>query len=124
MSYEPTTWVTGDKVTATKMNKIEQGIATGGFIINVTIEEESPYMTLTMDKTWDEIYNAASVGSLIQVVTPYVDFEGVDVIGFQYLFLNAVYHYSAFEDEYKVNVGNNMEFNATSRNGYPEYQMD
>lgn len=27
MSYTPTNWVTGDTVTATKLNKIEQGIA-------------------------------------------------------------------------------------------------
>ena len=27
MSYTPTTWVTGDTVTATKLNKIEHGIA-------------------------------------------------------------------------------------------------
>ena len=30
MSYTPTTWVTGDTVTATKLNKIEQGIADSG----------------------------------------------------------------------------------------------
>ena len=30
MAYTPTTWVTGDKVTATKLNKIEQGIANAG----------------------------------------------------------------------------------------------
>lgn len=27
MSYTPTTWVTGDTITATKLNKMEQGIA-------------------------------------------------------------------------------------------------
>lgn len=30
MSYIPTTWASGDKVTSTKMNKIEQGIADAG----------------------------------------------------------------------------------------------
>lgn len=30
MAYTPTTWVTGDDVTATKMNKIENGIANAG----------------------------------------------------------------------------------------------
>lgn len=30
MAYTPTTWVTGDTVTATKMNKIENGIANAG----------------------------------------------------------------------------------------------
>ena len=30
MSYTPTTWTTGDTITATKLNKIEQGIADSG----------------------------------------------------------------------------------------------
>ena len=30
MSYTPTTWTTGDTITATAMNKIEQGIANAG----------------------------------------------------------------------------------------------
>lgn len=30
MAYTPTTWVTGDTVTATKMNKLEQGVANAG----------------------------------------------------------------------------------------------
>ena len=30
MAYTPTTWVTGDTVTATKLNKLEQGVANAG----------------------------------------------------------------------------------------------
>lgn len=30
MSYTPTTWTTGDTITASALNKIEQGIADGG----------------------------------------------------------------------------------------------
>lgn len=30
MSYTPTTWVTGDTITATKLNNMEQGIANAG----------------------------------------------------------------------------------------------
>ena len=30
MSYTPTTWTTGDTITATKLNKMEQGIASAG----------------------------------------------------------------------------------------------
>ena len=30
MSYTPTTWATGDTITATKLNKIENGIASAG----------------------------------------------------------------------------------------------
>lgn len=30
MAYTPTTWVTGDTITATKLNKLEQGVANAG----------------------------------------------------------------------------------------------
>ena len=60
MSYTPTTWTTGDTITASAMNKIEQGIANGGggFVVNVTSENG----TLTMDKTFAEIYEAMDSG--------------------------------------------------------------
>lgn len=35
MSYNPTTWNTGDTITASALNKIEQGIANGGGGISV-----------------------------------------------------------------------------------------
>ncbi len=53
MTYNPTTWNTGDTITATAMNKIENGIAnaggTGGVIINDTGG--------ALDKTFAEIYD-------------------------------------------------------------------
>ena len=59
MSYTPTTWETGDTITAAGLNKIEQGIANaggggGGLIANVTYANS----TYTMDKTFAEIYEA------------------------------------------------------------------
>ena len=51
MSYEPTNWKDGDLVTSAKLNKIEQGIAAGGVLI--THDEDG-----TLDKTWQEIYDA------------------------------------------------------------------
>lgn len=40
MSYEPTVWAAGDVVTATKMNKIEQGISGNtGLIVNMEEED-------------------------------------------------------------------------------------
>jgi hypothetical protein len=60
MSYTPTTWNTGDTITASAMNKIEQGIANAGgggaLICNVTPG------TWTMDKTFAEIYEAMDSG--------------------------------------------------------------
>lgn len=65
MAYTPTTWVTGDTITTTKLNKIEQGIANSGatLICNITSGGE-------LDKTVQEIYDAFIAG-----VKVYIKFE-------------------------------------------------
>ena len=57
MAYTPTTWVTGDTVTATKMNKIENGIANAGSAAIVTETNN------TLDKTFAEIYDLVHSGT-------------------------------------------------------------
>ena len=53
MSYTPTTWAAGDTVTAAKLNKLEQGVASGGgvLVVHATVADS----TATYDKTWKEI---------------------------------------------------------------------
>lgn len=64
MSYTPTTWNTGDTITATALNKIEQGIAGGGglYVINASISTQQGYGVL--DKTASEILAAINRGAL------------------------------------------------------------
>ena len=38
MGYTPTTWATGDTVTASALNKIENGIANAGSVASVTVD--------------------------------------------------------------------------------------
>lgn len=56
MAYTPTTWATGDTVTATKLNKIEQGIANAGSAMIVNVVNNA------LDKTYTEIYDAITSG--------------------------------------------------------------
>ena len=70
MSYTPTEWKKGDVITATKLNKIEQGIeaASSGpsvLTINIAVSEQG---TATMDKTFSEILTAFQSGSVIRCV--------------------------------------------------------
>ena len=51
MAYTPTTWQTGDTITAAGLNKMEQGIANAG-VLAVTDNNR------TLDKTWQEIHDA------------------------------------------------------------------
>lgn len=47
MSYTPTTWTTGDTITATKLNKIENGIANAGGAAVVKLTKNGPEGTFT-----------------------------------------------------------------------------
>lgn len=57
MAYTPTTWATGDTVTATKMNKLEQGVANAGSAVIITDNGTA------LDKTYAEIYNLVHSGT-------------------------------------------------------------
>ena len=81
MAYTPTTWAAGDKVTAEKLNNIEQGIVNAGILI-VNENQE----TYTLDKTWQEIADAPfavikSNGGYIYI-TGMVSASAYAVVGF------------------------------------------
>lgn len=71
MSYTPTNWVTGDVVTAEKLNKIEQGIAgssTGGgaFVVTFTAEyDNGSYTNVETDHTYAETKAAIEAGQTV-----------------------------------------------------------
>ena len=73
MSYTPTTWTTGDTITASAMNKIENGIANVGSALIV----QTSYVNgnLTLDKTIQELYDATIAGIPVYLVYTYGDWE-------------------------------------------------
>ena len=60
MSYEPTVWATGDVITSTKLNKLENGLAeaSGGGGGGVLVANLDP-QTGALDKTWNEISSSS-----------------------------------------------------------------
>lgn len=73
MTYTPTQWKDGDLVTSAKLNKLEQGVAAGGgaFLVHCTAtydEEEEYWIYGPLDKTWNEISEAAESGPVILVI--------------------------------------------------------
>ena len=71
MAYTPTTWNTGDTITASAMNKIENGIANAGgggaLICNATFSGGE----WVLDKTVQEIYDAMESGTPVYVTCAY-----------------------------------------------------
>lgn len=68
MSYTPTVWNTGDTITAEKLNKLENGVASGGgiFVVPVTATippvGDNPYST---EVAFADVQNAAVNGKVL-----------------------------------------------------------
>ena len=67
MGYTPTTWNTGDTITASALNKMEQGIADGGGALFTTYDASIS----KLDKTVQEIYDALESGTPVYVIYKY-----------------------------------------------------
>ena len=113
MAYNPTNWQTGDVVTSAKLNKIEDGIANSGAVLCLRPTYEN--RTLTLDKTYKEIFDAVSGGTFVFIVFPSIDdnyevVEGicetryVESVGYsddEYYVYSAAFNYTAqTEDDY------------------------
>ena len=107
MAYTPTTWVTGDTVTATKMNKLEQGVANAGGATFFNITEEDG----VLNKTWTEILTAVSNGQIARIYA-----SGEDFAYCPYVFL-----VNTDEEFWYVHVTDgDRRYQAASASGYPE----
>lgn len=103
MSYTPTQWNTGDTITASALNKIEQGIANaggggGGTLINYTIENN----LMVLDASYNDLKQILLSGS-----TPYIlltlDSEGFEVVD-RYHILSVAYDESMEEFPVQYNA--------------------
>ena len=67
MSYTPTSWSTGDTITAAAMNKIENGIANAGGASPVVVTMSGSAASITSDLTFNEIATAFNSGAPVIV---------------------------------------------------------
>lgn len=81
MSYTPTTWATGDTITASAMNKIENGIANAGSAL--VVQASNVDDILTCDHTVQEIYDAMTSGTPVYMAWTYGTF-GTDYTSHTY----------------------------------------
>lgn len=97
MSYTPTNWVTGDTITATKLNKIENGIASAGSAVIITDNGTA------LDKTYAEIYDLVNSGTpcyiKYNVYASNVDLDTDYAYHVRLMPVNYVYKYDA---EYRI----------------------
>lgn len=136
MAYTPTTWTTGDTITATKLNKLEQGVANAGSALIVTSSIVNNKET--MDKTVQEIYDAFTSGTPVYYKYVYGN-PATDYIANIWLApITAIYTYSAADmiriainrPKYRYNTISSIEnamspsvmtFAASGMNSYPTF---
>lgn len=131
MAYTPTTWTTGDTITASAMNKIENGIAGAGGALIVQSNNNS------LDKTVQEIYDAISAGTQVLWVYMYGDPASSSQTSYtgdiQLVNLLQVYRYSdnvfrvcgyRLYGDYSVMRPQVVMFGASSMSAYPTFEKN
>lgn len=115
MSYEKQTWATGDIVTSSKLNHMEDGIAGagGGGPLIVNIVKAPDEVNNMLDKTWTEIHDALLTTGV--VVLQRESDEGSDAITVNVL--SQVIYDSEFG--YLV-IAASIEYLSQTADGYPK----
>lgn len=110
MSYEKQNWKNGDVITETKLNHMEDGIATGGgvLVVNGTIDGN----TMTLDKTWQEIHDAGTVVLIFEFDADTQVSNWLTMVDY----INGGYGCTFIG-------GNKIEFHTDSADGYPSTTM-
>ena len=82
MSYTKQTWQTGEVITATKLNHMEDGIENAGgggaLIIEMTLDETDPHTPFFKSNVlFDDVVTAFTSGTPVMVHTPKAETWGV-----------------------------------------------
>ena len=122
--YTPTEWKNGDTITATAINKIENGIANAGSALIVTMNIGG-----VLDKTYKDIWDALEDGIPVYLSFIYGDYtESYEstcwncpiTVAYKY---NE--YYAVFASRPSAHQGNHLPailiFGTDNINGYPEF---
>ena len=127
MSYTPTEWKKGDVITATKLNKIENGIAAinvSPLIVTVTVSDDNDSTYHTCDKTWNEIKTAFESGRLVWFYS-FDDSGGTEITS--YYIMSGLYSTIDPTDptynEYACSDVTNTTYTTNDPNDYPKYAV-
>ena len=111
MSYTKREWATGNVVGAVDLNRMEQGIedAGSGQVLIVNVVYNSNNNSYTLDKTWQEIYDA------YPFVIEYYNENGLE---------SKHIIYQVFNDNGTYSVNGMDSYTTTSASGYPTISIN
>lgn len=117
MSYTQQTWVTGDTITAAKLNNMEQGIASaGGGPLLVTVGPAQDGINKVFDKTWAEIHDA-----ILSSGVTIIEREVGD--GYEYNTLMPLNNVDHDPEAGYIVVAGDTEYLATTADSYPQTNL-
>lgn len=102
MAYVPKDWVTGEVITESALDHIEQGIAS--VVLPVTEEAN------VLSKTWQEIHDAFASGSLVTI------YLNDPIMGERMSFVKKM---SSEEGSYSLEDNASNLYTTSSADGYP-----
>lgn len=101
MTYTPTTWRAGDTITSARLNRMEQGIATGGGVLMVEMEYtkdgEDNITGAVLNEYTENIVSAFLGGSAVIVQMDMSEMSIEEVSGTGYIRINTLM--DALEDK-------------------------
>ena len=116
MSYTKTTWVTGDIITADKLNNMENGIY-GAYPLLVTFTSDGD--TTTLSCTYNQVKAALQAGS--RVIAP-VTMENDGEVYYYFPFVTSIMESeNLYGINFNDNVGYGSEFTAASPDAILSY---
>lgn len=139
MAYTKQTWATGDKITAEKLNNIEDGVASSlrvyylqDTIEVVDAEEENlpdwydpgEYEQHTLNKTWSELKTMLENGIIPVLFTLLPHDSSVNEVPCFICFTSTVCEPSNDVDYFNVYTLNGNHYSTDSPNGYPKYYYE
>ena len=115
MAYEKNTWATGDVVTSTKLNHMEDGIASGGLpIIPTTWTSEQSF---TFEKTYAEVKAILDSGT-IALFEMAIELQDVSLKTY-----GVVTGYAEQGGTYSLSILGEHQISVASPDAYPVYSI-
>lgn len=138
MSYTPTTWTTGDTITATALNKIENGIANAGSALICNSTYDDGIGGFVLDQTVQTIYDALLAGTPVYIKFQYgaidSDYTATLYLApvvkiFNYANTDTIRivaskpssDYYSKDSKYYVHAPGTLIYSATALNDYPQF---
>ena len=121
MTYVPKEWETGDVISAEDLNHIENGIGKSILILHPTFGERG---AVTLDKTWQEIWDAVGDGKIVMFYQPDNELSPSEYVPYTLNVIQIDGESTYFTAFFNAFVSNGYNLTCASADDYPTNVSD